>query len=120
MINEGFQQEITKEQALLIQGRLLGIVDRIPEGGFLPRFNETYLSRRALKVVCAEQQTAVGLRENVGSLREWKGAKLQTVEQKDLVKYIRAMEWIPGPPVETKKILVRLARFEPGLTTESA
>ena len=85
--------------------------------GDSPRFNETYLSRGALKVVCADQQTAVWLRENVGSLREWEGAKLQTVKQKDLPRYVRAIAWIPGLPVETKKILVTLARLNPGLTT---
>ena len=69
---------------MLIHGSLMMIVDGIPEGGFLPRFNETYLSRGALKVVCADQQTAVWLRGKVGSLREWEGAKLQTVKQKDL------------------------------------
>ena len=57
------------------------------------------------------------LRENVQSLREWEGARLQAVEQKDLPKYVRTIACIPDSPLEMEKILVRLARLNPGLKT---
>ena len=94
----------------------MGIVNGIPEGRCLQRFNETYLSRGALKVVCRDQQTAVWLRENVEILREWEGAKLQTVEQR-LPKMRKSDGVDPWPAGGNGEILVRLARLNPGLTT---
>ena len=49
VVHEGFQQEITKEQAILVQKGLIEIVNGIPEEGF----SETYLCRGVVKAICA-------------------------------------------------------------------
>lgn len=118
IIQAGLREEITKEQSILVQEGLMGIVDEIPCGGFIPRFQETYLHRGVLKVVCADQQTATWLRDQVVNLRKWEGADLQVVDMDDLPKYVRVMAWLPGPAVETATALKRLEKQNPGLRTD--
>lgn len=43
----------------MVQEKLMEIVDDILIGGFTLRFQETYLYRGALKVVCAYQQPSM-------------------------------------------------------------
>ena len=61
---------LNEEQSALIQGDLMEIVDEIPVGEFMPRFQETFLRRGALRVVRADYQTVVWLREKVKNLRK--------------------------------------------------
>lgn len=117
IIQAGLREELTKDQSVLVQEGLMGVVDEIPSGGFVPRFEETYLHRGALKVVCADQQTATWLREQAVNLKKWEGADLQVVDADDLPKYVRVMAWLPGPPIETDTALKRLEKQNPGLRT---
>ena len=96
------------------------ILDKTPVGEFMPRFQETFLHREALRVVHPDHQTAVWLREKVNNLCKWEGSNLEVIKAKTLPKYVRVMAWLPGAPIETVTALKRLERQNFGLQRRGA
>ncbi|KMQ88382.1 apoptosis-enhancing nuclease [Lasius niger] len=57
ILHDSRAQDVTEEQTTQIQEGIVGLVDGIPEGDFVPRFHETYRTKGVLKIICADTQS---------------------------------------------------------------
>lgn len=106
---------LSEEQSAALQHAVIGALDELPVGGFVPRFHESYLAEGALKVTCVDTESREWLRNLLPKLTLWEGASLQLVERAALQKPSRVSVWLPGPVEEPKAALARLAKQNGGL-----
>jgi hypothetical protein len=93
--------QISRENFQDIQRAVGGLVDEIPEEGFLPKLVDSYWAKGAAFMVCHDEQTKDWLAARVPTLEAWEGSRLTTVGLEALPAYKRVLAWFPGP-VETR------------------
>lgn len=109
---------LSEEQSAAIQNGVVGALDKLPVGGFVPRFHETFLAEGALKVTCADIESREWLRNLLPGLTPWEGASLHLVERTALQKPTRVSLWLPGPIEEPKTALARLGKQNVGFEVD--
>lgn len=125
ILPEGYPDTcLTEEQAEIIKCYLLKKIDELEEEGSAPRpkFADVRHKGGLLTVTCVDSATREWLDKTAKQCPPnelWEGAKLDLLEAKDVPKPVRTLAWIPGPKMEPKTILHRIAVQNAGVTTKS-
>lgn len=85
-------------------------IDDIPENGFTPRSNDSYLSRGSIAAVCEDEAKRSWLVETASSFAIWEGLMLKADGVEQLLEYKIVVAFIPGLPASTELILKRLQK----------
>ncbi|XP_076753023.1 uncharacterized protein LOC143424676 [Xylocopa sonorina] len=106
---------LTFKQAQKIEQALCEALDNIPEERPVPRFEGWQYEEGAISITCKDAAAKTWLREIVADIKPWEGASFTIYD--GLPKLKRMATTIRGPIVETRVILQRMKRQNPGLRT---
>lgn len=106
---------IDADQAELIKNNLLTALDK--ETVLAPNFREIRHSGGALHVACLDDESKRWIEKVVPTIQPWEAALLKAIPKEELVKYVKAVVYIPYSDLPKETILRRLAIQNRGLNT---
>lgn len=106
---------IDADQAELIKSSLLTALDE--ETDLAPNFKEIRHTGGALHVACLDDESKQWIVKVVPTIQPWESANLKAIPKEELVKYVKAVVYIPYSDLPKETILRRLAIQNRGLNT---
>jgi hypothetical protein len=71
--------QVSKDNFVAIQKAVGRLVDELPEEGFTPGLADSYWAKRAVIMVCQDQETCDWLARLVPNMMAWEGSRLKVV-----------------------------------------
>jgi hypothetical protein len=109
------ETQIPREKFVDIQKGVDRLADGLPEEGFTLQLLNAYWSKRAVIMVCQDQETCDWFARSAPTLTAWEGSRFKLVEMDALPIFKRITAWFPGPPDDTETLFMRLRRLNQSL-----
>lgn len=110
------EDSLTTEQMNMVQEAILMKIIDLDEGSIKPKFLGTTFKAGWLTINCANEDTANWLKQSIGSITPWEGARLKAAE--DLPKAVKINAFFPNSAEDNnEKILKLVGKQNDGLKT---